>query len=171
MRLKPRRTKAKKGKKRRGLSAPELARRIAKRTALLEIQQAAMRERTQSPSYVARAAATAKGLVKQKARLSMKLELRAAKKLRYALSYQRKQYMAHKREFRNKVTWEMRAQWVLTQETWKELRATMKEAEQRLRSATKAYEDVTVGVQRTRDISAGWKLGLEHAQAQSKETQ
>jgi hypothetical protein len=170
MRNKPKRTKKPKGKKRnRGLSVPELARRIARRTALVEAQQAAMRERTKSPSYTARAAATAKGLAKQKARLSMKLELRAARRMRKALAYQRKRYKEHKREFIRKVTWEMRASWKLTTDAWQELRTAMKEAEQRLRSATKAYEDVTVGAQRNRDITAGWKLGLAHAEAMGKE--
>lgn len=170
MRLKPKRTKKTKGKKRHGLSAPELARRIMRRTAVLEAQQTEMRARTCSPSYIAKSAATAKGLEKQRARLAVKLELRAAKRMRKTLAYQRKRYKGHLQE-RRKMTWQVRAEWVLTQEAWKSLRAEMKLAEQRLRSATRAFEDLTIGAQRNRDITAGWRLGLEHAQAQSKETQ
>jgi hypothetical protein len=116
-----------------------------------------------------RAAKVAKGLAKQKARLAVKQALSDARKMKRTLAYQRKRYREHKLEFKRKVTWQMRAEWKLTTEAWKELRSAIKAAEQRLRRATKAYEDVTVGAQRSRDITQGWRLGLEHAKAQGKE--
>jgi hypothetical protein len=125
-----------------------------------------MRERNSTPCALEQSAKVAKGLAKQKSRLAVKQALSDARKMKRTLAYQRKRYREHKLEFKRKVTWEMRAQWKLTQDSWKSLRTAMKEAEQRLRSATKAYEDVTVGAQRTKDITAGWKLGLEHAKAQ-----
>jgi hypothetical protein len=165
MRLRPRRTKKKSNKKRR-TSLAELSRRLAARQALLEIQQAAMRARNSTPAARERSAKVAKGLARQKARLAVKQALSDARKMKRTLAYQRKRYREHKLEFKRKVTWAMRAQWKLTTDTWQGLRTAMLEAEQRLTSATKAYEDVTVGVQRSRDITAGWKLGLEHAKAQ-----
>jgi len=166
MRNRPRRTKTKKGKRRRGLSVPELTRRIAYRTAVLEQAQQEMKTRNAAPGALERSAKVARGLAKQKARLAVKQALRDARKMKRTLAYQRKRYREHKLEFKRKVTWAMRAQWKVTMDTWKTLRTAMLEAEQRLRSATKAYEDVTVGAQRTKDITAGWKLGLEHAKAQ-----
>jgi uncharacterized protein (DUF2235 family) len=83
------------------------------------------------------AAKAAKGYAQAIARLKLKQELKAAKKMRLILRYQRKRYKAHKAEFKNKITHGMRDAWRATIADWNLLRETIKEADSRLHRAVR----------------------------------
>jgi hypothetical protein len=165
----PRRVKRrKKSKKRRKHYAASPIKWINAKRAKLEQAQRKMKEINATPSGRSTAAKAAKGYAEAIARLTMKQELKAAKQMKRRLQLQRKRYKAHKAEFKNKVTHQMRNAWRSTLAEWGVLRETIKIAESSLRrKVVQAGEGEATKLALA--TAKGYQMGIEAAKAEHQQ--
>jgi hypothetical protein len=164
----PRRVeKKKKSKKRKRYIASPL-KWLAAKQAKLEKAQQKMKEINATPLGRSNAARAAKGYAQAIARLTMKQELKAAKQMKRRLQLQRKRYKAHKAEFKNKVTHQMRDAWRATLAEWDLLRETIKIADSRLHRAVRENDSFGPEADKALAYAKGFKAAQEFAATQTQ---
>jgi hypothetical protein len=115
----------------------------------------------------ANAAATAKSTAAARARLEVRRELKAAKVLKRRKQTAHKLYVIRKRSGKQHNE-AMKEEWRATEQTWRTLRDTIKEAEASLRravSGTRVEQEHALA----EALARGYHLGLEHAEKLKQE--